>query len=159
MQIPKTMYAVIETGGKQYIARPGEIFSVEKLQGEVGSKVQINQVLCVASGDGKLEVGKPTLSGATVNLEIVGQGRGDKIVIRKMKRRKQYRRTQGHRQELTEVLVTGIASSVGNKEIENKAEVLKKFHTALTPFGGFPKAAAATRAVKVAQKVAQKAVK
>lgn len=136
MQIPQSMYAVIETGGKQYIARPGSIFSIEKLEGDVGSKIQINQVLCVSTEDGKLEVGKPVVAGSTVNLEIVGQGRGDKILIRKMKRRKQYRRTQGHRQELTEVLVTGISSPAGSKEVENKAEILKKFQTALTPFGG-----------------------
>jgi large subunit ribosomal protein L21 len=125
------MYAVIQTGGKQYRVQPGDILQIEKLEGEVGASVKFDQVLFASNGSAetsKVWIGKPLLSGAAVEAEVVGQGRGEKILIIKMKRRKQYRRTQGHRQELTEVLVTGISSPVGNKEIENKAEVLKKFH-------------------------------
>src|SRR4051812_26025074 len=98
------MYAVFESGGKQHRVQPGDILRVEKLEGEVGSAVKFDRVLLVAQGGegGKLSIGKPLLSGASVEAEIVGQGRGDKVIIVKMKRRKQYRRTQGHRQFQTE---------------------------------------------------------
>lgn len=111
------MYAVIHTGGKQYRVQPGDIVQIEKLEGEVGNPVSFERVLLVAKPNGEqapqVWLGKPELSGARVSGEIVGQGRGDKILIIKMKRRKQYRRTQGHRQFLTQVLVTEVATGAG----------------------------------------------
>src|SRR5688500_6749361 len=106
------MYAVIESGGKQYSVRPGEVVQIEKIEGEVGAATKFGSVLLAAKAAGDnttIWLGKPALSGATVDGIIVGQGRGDKITIIKMKRRKQYRRTQGHRQNLTQVLVTGVS--------------------------------------------------
>src|SRR5689334_12320329 len=103
------MYAVIETGGKQYRVQPGDIVQVEKLEGDIGTAAKFDQVLFFSEGNAeaaKIVLGKPYISGAAVQAEIVGQGRGSKILIVKMKRRKQYRRTQGHRQEYTQLLVT-----------------------------------------------------
>ena len=134
------MYAVIATGGKQYRVQPGDILEVEKLEGDVGSSVKFDQVLFASKGGeaGQIWLGKPTLSGASVQAEIVGQGRGEKIVIVKMKRRKQYRRTQGHRQWLTQLLVTGVDSGAGEKaslSSEDKQKKMSTFRTSLTPKG------------------------
>ena len=112
------MYAVIQTGGKQYKVAPGEVVQVEKLEGEIGSAAKFSEVLLVAkpgSDATTIWLGKPTLNGAIVDAEIVGQGRGDKTLTVKMKRRKQYRRTQGHRQELTQLLITGVSNGSGEK--------------------------------------------
>ncbi|MBC7385214.1 MAG: 50S ribosomal protein L21 [Cryobacterium sp.] len=135
------MYAVIETGGKQYKVQPGQVVQVEKLEGEIGSATQFASVLLVAKEGGDattIWLGKPTLSGAVVNAEIVGQGRGDKIVIVKMKRRKQYRRTQGHRQSLTQLLITGVTNGAGEKlelSASEKKESTAKFISHLKPKG------------------------
>jgi large subunit ribosomal protein L21 len=105
------MYAVIESGGKQYRVQPGDFVQIEKLEGEVGSSVNFDQVLFYSKGDlenPQVSLGKPYLKGASVQGEIAGQGRGEKILIIKMKRRKQYRRTQGHRQNYTQVLITAL---------------------------------------------------
>src|SRR5688572_27514279 len=112
------MYAVIETGGKQYRVQSGHFLQVEKLEGTVGTPIQFTQVLFFSQAHPehpKVLLGKPYLPGAQVHAEIVGQGRGKKILIIKMKRRKQYRRTQGHRQEYTQVLITGIQNGLGNQ--------------------------------------------
>lgn len=112
------MYAVIQTGGKQYKVAPGEVVQVEKLEGEIGATTKFAHVLLVAKPGAEsttIWLGKPTLTGAMVDAEIVGQGRGDKITIVKMKRRKQYRRTQGHRQDLTQLLITGMTNGSGEK--------------------------------------------
>jgi large subunit ribosomal protein L21 len=142
------MYAVIETGGKQYRVQPGEVIEIEKLAGDVGTKTKFDQVLFCASSDAastKIWMGKPTLAGATVEGEVVGQGRGEKVLIVKMKRRKQYRKTQGHRQELTHVLVTGVSNGSGETATlssEDRKATLAKFQSHLTPKGGKVKAAA-----------------
>ena len=103
------MYAVIQTGGKQYRAEPGQTLWVEKLPGNQGDKVTFDQVLLVAPGDGKdIAVGKPTVAGATVTAEIVEQGLGEKLVVFKFRRRKNYVRRNGHRQELTAVKIDSI---------------------------------------------------
>jgi large subunit ribosomal protein L21 len=101
------MYAVIQTGGKQYRAEPGQTLWVEKLAGNAGDKVSFDQVLLVAN-DGKVAVGKPTVSGATVSGSIVEQGLGEKLVVFKFRRRKNYVRRNGHRQELTAVKIDSI---------------------------------------------------
>src|SRR5574341_382328 len=101
------MYAIVESGGKQYRAEPGRMLKLEKLEGEKGSQVELTKVLLVADGD-KVTVGSPTVAGARVVSEIVRQGRGPKISVFKFKRRKKYRRHIGHRQALTTVRVEEI---------------------------------------------------
>ncbi len=103
------MYAVIKTGGKQYRVTPGEKLKVEKLVGEVGSDVVIDQVLMVADGD-NVTVGAPVVAGASVKATVVSHGRHDKVMIFKMRRRKHYRKTQGHRQDYTEIQIQQIAA-------------------------------------------------
>lgn len=103
------MYAVIQTGGKQYRVEPGKTVVVEKLAGEAGAQIVFDQVLLVSSGDGaSVTVGKPTVAGAKVTAEIVEQTRGDKLVVFKFRRRKNYVRRNGHRQDLTVVKVAEI---------------------------------------------------
>ncbi len=101
------MYAVIQTGGKQYRAEPGQTLWVEKLAGNAGDKVSFDQVLLVAN-DGKVAVGKPTVAGAKVSGSIVEQGLGEKLVVFKFRRRTSYVRRNGHRQELTAVKIDSI---------------------------------------------------
>ena len=101
------MYAVIATGGKQYKVTKGETLRVEKLAGEEGSTVKLDNVLMVADGD-KVEVGSPMLDKATVTAKIMAHGRGDKVEIIKFRRRKHSRRQMGHRQSYTEIEVTEI---------------------------------------------------
>ena len=97
------MYAIIQTGGKQYKVQVGDIIEVEKLGVEPGSEVVFDQVLAVAGDDGKLNIGTPIVEGAKVTATVKDLFRAKKIVVFKMKRRKSYRRTQGHRQNLTRV--------------------------------------------------------
>ena len=100
------MYAVIRTGGKQYRVSPGDRILVEKLGGEIGSRISIENVLMI--GGDEVKVGRPVLEGASVVGEIVAQDRGPKIVIFKHKRRKGYRKKQGHRQHLTTLRIEEI---------------------------------------------------
>ena len=101
------MYAVIATGGKQYKVSKGETLRVEKIDGDEGSDIKIDQVLMVADGD-KVSVGTPVLDKASVTARIKAQGRGDKVEIVKFRRRKHSRRQMGHRQSYTEIEVTDI---------------------------------------------------
>ncbi len=101
------MYAVIATGGKQYRVIKGEILRVEKLDGEEGSKVELDGVLMIADGD-KISVGTPTLKKGSVTATIKSHGRGKKIEIIKFRRRKNSRTLAGHRQSYTEIEVTDI---------------------------------------------------
>lgn len=94
------MYAIIETGGKQYRVAPGDVVRVEKIDAPIGHTLEFDQVLMV-QGDEGLQVGKPYLRGARVVARVVQQGRGPKIRVFKMKRRKGYRKTIGHRQSYT----------------------------------------------------------
>ncbi len=100
------MYAVVRTGGKQHKVAPGDVFRVEKLPGEVGEKIELDEVLLTGGDD--VRIGTPTVAGAKVVGTITDQGRGPKIVVFKFKRRKNYRRKQGHRQAYTEIRVDGI---------------------------------------------------
>jgi large subunit ribosomal protein L21 len=103
------MYAVIQTGGKQYRVEPGQTVVVEKLNGDKGTNVVFDQVLLVSSGDGgSVTVGKPTVANAKVTGEIVEQGRGEKLVVFKFRRRKNYVRKNGHRQDYTAVKIAAI---------------------------------------------------
>ena len=101
------MYAVIATGGKQYKVSKGEILRVEKIAGDEGSTVKLDQVLMIADGD-KLSVGTPVLDKASVTATIKAHGRGDKVEIVKFRRRKHSRSQMGHRQSYTEIEVTDI---------------------------------------------------
>jgi large subunit ribosomal protein L21 len=101
------MYAVIRTGGKQYKVAAGGKLKIESLPVEVGSEVEIQDVLMVSDGD-KISVGAPTVAGAVVKATVLSHGRGQKIIIFKMRRRKHYRKTQGHRQNYTEIRIDGI---------------------------------------------------
>lgn len=101
------MYAVVATGGKQYKVQEGEILRVEKLAGEVGTEVAFDQVLMLSDGE-NVTIGKPVLEGAQVKAHIVEQGKSKKIIVFKYKRRKRYRRKQGHRQPFTAVKIDAI---------------------------------------------------
>ena len=101
------MYAVVETGGKQYKVRSGEVVSFEKLPAEVGSDVKLEKVLLIQGSQG-MTLGTPSIPGASVMGEVLAQGRGRKVIIFKKKRRKGYRRTQGHRQSYTQVRIKEI---------------------------------------------------
>ena len=101
------MYAVIKTGGKQYRVSPGEKLKVEQIPADVGAEVVLDQVLMVGEGE-SVRLGQPTLAGATVKATVVGHGRGDKVQIFKMRRRKHYRKQQGHRQNYTELKIDSI---------------------------------------------------
>jgi large subunit ribosomal protein L21 len=101
------MYAVIQTGGKQYRVAEGEILRVELLEKELKEKFTFDRVLLV-DDEGELKVGKPTLEGATVSAEVICHDRRKKVFIFKKKRTTTYQRTQGHRQGYTEVRITGI---------------------------------------------------
>jgi large subunit ribosomal protein L21 len=104
------MFAVVKTGGKQYRVAQGDTIEVEKLPGDVGEQVDLSEVLLLVDDDENVQIGRPTVSGATVKAEIVQQGRGPKIVVFKMKRRKSYRRKAGHRQPFTGLKIVEIAS-------------------------------------------------
>lgn len=103
------MYAVITTGGKQYRVTSGEKLKIEQITADVGSEIVLDQVLMVADGE-KVTLGTPLLNGASVKAKIVSHGRGDKVHIFKMRRRKHYRKSQGHRQNYTEIEILGIAA-------------------------------------------------
>ena len=101
------MYAVIKTGGKQYRVSPGEKLKVETLAQSVGAEVVLDQVLMVGEGE-NVRVGQPNVAGATVKATVVGHGRGVKVTIFKMRRRKHYQKHQGHRQNYTELKIDSI---------------------------------------------------
>jgi len=101
------MYAIIETGGKQYKVQEGDVVFVEKLDVEDGSVVTFDKVLAV-SKEGTLSVGTPVVSGASVSAKVLGQGKGKKIIVFKYKPKKGYRKKQGHRQPYTKVQIEKI---------------------------------------------------
>jgi len=101
------MYAVVSTGGKQYKVQKGETLRIEKIQGEVGSKVTFDKVLLVADGE-NIRVGQPMVEKAAVQASIVEQDKAKKILVFKYKRRKRYRRKAGHRQPYTAIRIDGI---------------------------------------------------
>lgn len=101
------MYAVIASGGKQYKVQEGEILRIEKIDGEVGSEVAFDEVLMLSDGDA-VKIGQPTVADVAVRGHIVEQGRQKKVLVFKYKRRKRYRRKQGHRQPYTAVKIDSI---------------------------------------------------
>jgi large subunit ribosomal protein L21 len=102
------MYAVVKTGGKQYRVAAGEKLKVEQIPADVGAEIVLNEVLMVADGEA-VTMGTPLVSGASVRAKVLAHGRGDKVNIFKMRRRKHYRKSQGHRQNYTELEILGIA--------------------------------------------------
>ena len=94
------MFAIVKTGGKQYKVGPGDQIVVERIDGEVGAEISLDQVLAIRDGDSGA-IGRPTLAGAAVRARIIQQPRGTKVIVFKKKRRKNYRRKHGHRQDLT----------------------------------------------------------
>ena len=119
------MYAVIQTGGKQYKVAEGDVLKLEKLGGEAGQKIVFDKVLMLG-GEGELQVGAPMLDAVTVEGEILEQTRGDKIIVFKKKRRHNYRRRNGHRQDLTVVRVTGIGGVTATAAKPKKVTKAKK---------------------------------
>ena len=101
------MYAVIKTGGKQYRVAAGEKIKVEQIPADVGAEVILDQVLLVGEGD-SVRLGQPIVAGATVKATVVSHGRGEKVKIFKMRRRKHYQKHQGHRQNYTELSIDAI---------------------------------------------------
>jgi large subunit ribosomal protein L21 len=108
------MYAIVVTGGRQYRVAQGETLRVEKLAGDVGDEVRLDQVLMVGEGDG-VTVGAPLVAGALVTARVKSHGRAEKIRIVKFRRRKHHRKETGHRQHYTEIEIVGISGASGNK--------------------------------------------
>jgi large subunit ribosomal protein L21 len=103
------MHAIIETGGKQFRVAPGDVIRVPKLDSEVGAEIALGKVLALFQDSGDALIGDKAV-GATVNATVSAQGRGDKILVFKFKRKKQYKRTHGHRQDYTEVRIRDIVA-------------------------------------------------
>jgi len=103
------MYAVIKTGGKQYRVNQGDKLKIEKIVGDVGANVVLDQILTVVDGD-NVTIGSPIVRGASVTATVVSHGRHDKVQIFKMRRRKHYRKSQGHRQSFTEIQIDKISA-------------------------------------------------
>ena len=124
------MYAVVNTGGKQYKVQQGEVLRVEKIPGDVGSPVKFDRVLMFSDGE-NVSVGQPVLENVAVEGHIVEQGKAKKIIVFKYKKRKRYRRKQGHRQEFTAVQIDSIAAmgatakATSEKTDEPKSETKK----------------------------------
>ena len=122
------MYAVIQTGGKQYRVAVGDRLKVEALVAEPGDSVELDKVLMI-SDHNNVQVGTPLLEGQSVSAQVVDNGRGEKIKVFKMQRRQGYRRTQGHRQNFTEIEITAIAGQ-GNPEQAQTEKAEKKVEQA-----------------------------
>jgi large subunit ribosomal protein L21 len=103
------MYAVIKTGGKQYRVATGEKIKVEQIPADVGAEISLDEVLMVGEGE-SVSIGTPFLAGAKVTAKVLAHGRGPKITIFKMRRRKHYQKHQGHRQGYTEIEISSIAA-------------------------------------------------
>lgn len=155
------MYAIIETGGKQYRVTPGDVVALESLEGEVGSKVTFDKILLIGGkSDNQVLVGAPYVSQASLQAEIVEQTRGEKLLTIKYRRRKGYRRMMGHRQELTRVFITSLNDGKGQSLALDSAKRIEALRKASVPFSKrqaehqAKHASAATAAAKPAKKAA-----
>ncbi|MGB9867812.1 MAG: 50S ribosomal protein L21 [Bacillota bacterium] len=110
------MYAIVETGGKQYKVSPGDVIWVEKLPGEPGSVVTLDKVLFVQTDDGRTVVGRPYVEGASVTADIIKQGKAPKILVFKYRHKVNYRRRYGHRQPFTSLKIGAISLGQGGTE-------------------------------------------
>lgn len=119
------MFAVIKTGGKQYKVEKGLTIEIEKLEGKEGDSINFDQVLLISDSTGT-KVGTPTISGAVVSGKLVDQKRGEKIVVFKMKAKKRYQKTQGHRQDITVVEITEVKASGGKTPGKTPAKTTAK---------------------------------
>ena len=120
------MYAIIEACGKQYKVAEGDVVFFEKLDAEEGKKVKFDNVILVSEDNGKIEVGNPYVKGVKVEGKVVAHGKGKKIIVFKMKAKKNYRRKQGHRQPYTKVEITAVKTAAEKKataKTEAKSEV------------------------------------
>src|SRR5579859_4524413 len=108
MGVGKRMYAIVETGGKQYRVKPGDTVAVERLPGDSGETLDLGRVLLVAGTGGAARIGSPGVDGAVVRAEVVEQFRGEKIIVFRYKSKVRYRRKTGHRQSLTRLRITDI---------------------------------------------------
>src|SRR5882672_12331626 len=148
------MFAVIRTGGKQYKVAPNDVIKVERLPGTAGEVIEFAEVLMLGDGD-KVTVGAPLIGGACVGASVIAQGKSDKVLVFKKKRRHNYRRKNGHRQELTilritEILTDGQKPSKTAAEAKPAAAPAKKAKKAtikrtVTEGGAKPKAAKAKK--------------
>ncbi len=105
------MYAIVNTGGKQYRVQPGDTVRVEYLPGDQGDLIELDDIRLLSDDDGEVTIGAPTVEGAKVTAEVVAQGRGKKVIVFKYKAKTRYRRKNGHRQNFTELRVTDISYS------------------------------------------------
>lgn len=105
------MYAIVNTGGKQYRVQPGDTVRVEYLPGDQGDLIELEDVRLLSDDDGEVTIGAPTVEGAKVTAEVVTQGRAKKVIVFKYKAKTRYRRKNGHRQNFTELRVTDISYS------------------------------------------------
>ena len=120
------MYAIIEACGKQYKVAQGDVVFFEKLDAEEGKKVKFDNVILVSENNGKVEIGNPYVKGAKVEGKVVSHGKAKKILVYKYKAKKNYRRTQGHRQPYTKVEITAVKTAAEKKataKTEAKSEV------------------------------------
>ena len=120
------MFALIETGGKQYRVTEGTILKVEKLEAEEGSMVVLDKILLLSDNDGDVTVGQPLIDGASVIAKVIQQGRGKKVIVYKYKKRKNYHKKQGHRQSFTKLVIENIFATAEQKNMpapETSAEV------------------------------------
>jgi large subunit ribosomal protein L21 len=145
------MYAVIRTGGKQYRVAPNDILEIEKVPGAVGETIELSDVLLVGD-EGEVKVGAPLVEGAAVAAEVIEQGRSDKIIVFKKKRRQNYRRKKGHRQELTIVRIVEIMTDQARK---TKSEARPEAAAAPDASSSEPEAAAAESTAKAKEPVAK----
>ena len=140
------MYAVVNSGGKQYKVQKGEVLKVEKISGDVGNSVTFDRVLMFSDGE-NVSIGQPVLDGVSVEGHIVEQGKAKKIIVFKYKRRKRFRRKNGHRQEFTAVLIDSIkakgtkAAKAAEPKAEAKAEVKESETQKAAPKKAAPKEA------------------
>jgi large subunit ribosomal protein L21 len=142
------MYAVLNSGGKQYKVQKGEVLKIEKISGDVGSSVTFDRVLMFSDGE-NVSIGQPVLDSVSVEGHIVEQGKARKIIVFKYKRRKRFRRKNGHRQEFTAVLIDSIkakgtkAAKAAEPKAEAKAEVKESETQKAAPKKAAPKKAVA----------------
>ncbi len=102
------MYAVLNTGGKQYKVSEGDILKGEKISADLDSIIELTDVLAVSNGEGELTIGSPVVEGAKVTAKVIGHGKAKKVVVFKFKPKKDYRKKQGHRQPFTKILIEKI---------------------------------------------------
>jgi len=150
------MYAVIKTGGKQYKVAANDKILIERLEGEAGDQIQFHDVFMVVNG-AEVQVGAPTVAGATVVGEIDKQARGPKLIIFKKRRRKHYRRRNGHRQDLTSVMITEILTGGAKPAAKAKAAKPAMADAAMPAAAAAPGATAAADAPAAKPKAKPKA--